>query len=97
MRSALIGAGMDVESSNAEYGPGQIEINIAYDDAMTCADNTVLFKSIVKQVAVQHGLRATFMPKPWTEAVGQRACTCTPACGPTAPTPSPTATVRPIR
>ncbi|NNE73115.1 MAG: glutamine synthetase [Acidimicrobiales bacterium] len=70
MRSALIGAGMDVESSNAEYGPGQIEINIAYDDAMTCADNTVLFKSIVKQVAVQNGLRATFMPKPWTEQSG---------------------------
>lgn len=70
MRSALIGAGMDVESSNAEYGPGQIEINVSYADAMTCADNTALFKSIVKQVAIQHGLRATFMPKPWTEQSG---------------------------
>ena len=70
MRTALIGAGLDVESSNAEYGPGQIEINIAYADAMSCADNTTLFKSIVKQVAVQHGLRATFMPKPWTEQSG---------------------------
>jgi glutamine synthetase len=37
---------------------------------MTTADNTVLFKSIVKQVAVQHGLRATFMPKPWFEQSG---------------------------
>jgi len=70
MRSALIGAGMDVESSNSEYGPGQIEINIAYADAMQTADNTVLFKSIVKQVAVQHGLRATFMPKPWMDQSG---------------------------
>lgn len=70
MRSALLGADLEVESSNAEYGPGQAEINIGYADAMTAADNTVLFKSIVKQVAVQHGLRATFMPKPWIDQSG---------------------------
>ncbi len=70
MRSALIGAGMDVESSNAEYGPGQIEINICHNDALRTADDTVLFRSIVKQVAVQHGLRATFMPKPWLDQSG---------------------------
>lgn len=70
MRSALIGAGLAVESSNSEYGPGQIEINVEYADALTAADNTVLFKSIVKQVAVQHGLRATFMPKPWMDQSG---------------------------
>lgn len=70
MRFALLDAGMDVESSNAEYGPGQIEINCSYADAMTTADSTVLFKSIVKQVAVQHGLRASFMPKPWEEQSG---------------------------
>jgi len=70
MRDALAGAGLEVESSNAEYGPGQIEINIGHGDAMTTADDTVLFKSIVKQVAVQHGLRATFMPKPWGDQSG---------------------------
>lgn len=70
MRRALLGAGIDVESSNAEYGPGQIEINAEHSDALTTADNTVLFKTIVKQVAVQHGLRATFMPKPWFEQSG---------------------------
>lgn len=70
MRTALLGAGIDVESSNAEYGPGQVEINAGPADAMTTADNTVLFKSIVKQVARQHGLRATFMPKPWAEQSG---------------------------
>ena len=70
MREALLGAGIEVESSNAEYGPGQIEINAGPADAMTAADNTVLFKSIVKQVAVQHGLRATFMPKPWADPSG---------------------------
>lgn len=70
MRAALVGAGLEVESSNAEYGPGQIEINISHSDALTTADNTVLFRSIVKQVAVQHGLRATFMPKPWSDQSG---------------------------
>ncbi|MGA9279640.1 glutamine synthetase family protein [Ilumatobacter sp.] len=70
MRTALLGAGLEVESSNAEYGAGQFEINIGHADAMTAADNTVLFKSIVKQVAVQHGLRATFMPKPFAEQSG---------------------------
>ncbi len=70
MRQALAGAGIEVESSNAEYGPGQFEINAGPADAMTAADNTVLFKSIIKQVAGQHGLRATFMPKPWAEQSG---------------------------
>ena len=70
MRDALMGAGIEVESSNAEYGPGQAEINTAPADAMTAADNTVLYKSIIKQVATQHGMRATFMPKPWAEQSG---------------------------
>jgi len=70
MRAALLGADIEIESSNAEYGPGQYEINTGHGDAMKVADDTVLFKSIVKQVAVQHGLRVTFMPKPWTEASG---------------------------
>jgi len=70
MRSALAGAGLEVESSNSEYGPGQVEINIGVGDAMTAADNTVLFKSIIKQVAEQHQLQATFMPKPWAEQSG---------------------------
>ncbi len=70
MRHALASAGIEVESSNAEYGPGQVEINTGPADAMTTADNTALYKSIIKQVARQHGLRATFMAKPWTEQSG---------------------------
>ncbi len=70
MRAALLGAGIPVESSNPEYGPGQIEINVAPADAMTTAHNTALYKSIVKEVAEQHGLSATFMPKPWAEQSG---------------------------
>jgi glutamine synthetase len=70
MRDALAAAGIEVESSNYEYGPGQVEINCGPADAMRTADSTALFKSIVKQIAVQHGCRATFMPKPWTEQSG---------------------------
>ena len=70
IRAGLLGAGLDVESSNAEYGPGQMEVNISYGDAMTAADETVLFKSIVKQVAHVHGLSATFMPKLWAGQTG---------------------------
>lgn len=70
MRDAVAAAGIEVESSNAEYGPGQIEINTGPSDAMTMADNTVLFKSIVKQVARQHGYRASFMPKPFADQSG---------------------------
>jgi glutamine synthetase len=70
MRKALLDAGIEVEASNAEYGPGQFEINAGPTDAMTAADNAVIFKSIVKQVAVLNGLRATFMPKPWADQSG---------------------------
>ena len=70
MRTAMVDAGIPVESSNPEYGPGQIEINVAHADAMTAADNTALYKSIVKETAAAAGLKATFMPKPWTEPSG---------------------------
>jgi glutamine synthetase len=70
MRAGILGAGIPLESSNAEYGPGQLEINFGPADPLTTADNTVLFKSIVKQVAVQHGARASFMPKPYATQSG---------------------------
>ena len=70
MRSALLGCGVPVESSNPEYGPGQIEVNMAHGDPMTVADNTALLKAVIKEVAERHGLRASFMPKPWDEPSG---------------------------
>jgi glutamine synthetase len=70
MRAALLGAGIPVESSNPEYGPGQLEINFGPADAVRTADNTVLFKTIVKQVAAQHKARASFMPKPYADQSG---------------------------
>ena len=70
IRHALADAGIEVEGTNFEYGPSQVEINTGPADPITCADNTMLFKSIVRQVAEDHGLRATFMPKPWAEQSG---------------------------
>jgi glutamine synthetase len=70
MREALLGCGVPIESSNAEYGPGQLEINFAPADPVTTADNTALYKMIIKEIALRHGLRATFMAKPWAEHSG---------------------------
>ena len=70
MRAGLAGAGLNVESSNQEYGPGQIEINHGPAAAMRAAEDCILYCSIVKQVAERHGMRATFMPKPFTEESG---------------------------
>ena len=58
MRAALLSCDVPVESSNAEYGPGQIEINMRYGDPMTVADYTAVLKMVVKEVAERHGLRA---------------------------------------
>jgi glutamine synthetase len=70
MRAALLDLDIPVESSNAEYGPGQVEINFAYGEPMRTADNTVLFKSTVREIARNHGLRATFMPLPFAGQSG---------------------------
>ena len=52
------------ESSHHEEGPGQNEIDFRYSDAMTAADNALLFASTVRAVAVSNGLYADFTPKP---------------------------------
>ncbi len=57
--------GIVVEACNSEYGPCQIEINLKYGDPLQVADDTALFKSAVKEIARQHGVRATFMSKPF--------------------------------
>lgn len=70
IRAALTVSGIIVEASNVEYGQSQIEINLKYRDAITMLDNTVLFRHIVRQVARQHGLNATFMAKPINGGAG---------------------------
>lgn len=53
-----------VEMSHHEVAVGQHEIDFRYSDALHSADNSITFKYAVKGVAAQHGLIATFMPKP---------------------------------
>src|ERR1039458_5870007 len=61
---ALEAMGFEVEAAHHEVAPGQHEIDFKYDDAVTTADQVTTFKLIVKKVALDHGLHATFMPKP---------------------------------
>ncbi|MBS4750216.1 type I glutamate--ammonia ligase [Granulicatella sp. zg-ZJ] len=56
--------GFDIEASHHEAAPGQHEIDWKYADALDACDNIQTFKLIVKTVARQHGLHATFMAKP---------------------------------
>ncbi len=56
--------GISVEYSHHEVGPSQHEIDLRDADALTMADNIMTFRLIVKEVAIQRGIYATFMPKP---------------------------------
>ncbi|RAL22542.1 type I glutamate--ammonia ligase [Thermoflavimicrobium daqui] len=56
--------GFEVEASHHEVAPGQHEIDFKYADAVTTADNIQIFKLVVKNIARNYGLHATFMPKP---------------------------------
>jgi len=53
-----------------EDANGQFEINWDFNDALTTADQLAFFKFMVKSIAENHGLRATFMPKPFTHLTG---------------------------
>ena len=56
--------GFEIEASHHEVARGQHEINFEYDDALTTADNVGTFRTVVRAIAAQHDLHATFMPKP---------------------------------
>lgn len=56
--------GFEIEASHHEVAEGQHEINFKYADALAAADNTVTFKWVVRSIAAEFGLHATFMPKP---------------------------------
>ncbi len=62
--------GIPIEQSNPEYAPGQVEVNIRYDEALLAADRVVMFRSLVKELALRHGYLATFMSKPFIEQSG---------------------------
>lgn len=56
--------GFAIEASHHEVAPGQHEIDFKYANAIKAADQIQTFKLVVKTIARQHGLHATFMPKP---------------------------------
>jgi len=64
MVDALEAFGIRVEASHHEVAAGQHEIDFEYSDALRTADNAITFKFALKAIAQQHGLYATFMPKP---------------------------------
>jgi len=49
--------------SHHEVAPSQHEIGIRYQDALKMADDVILYKHLVKSIAMKHGLKATFIPK----------------------------------
>ena len=62
--------GISVEFSHHEGAPGQQEIDLRYADALTTADNIMTFRMVMKEVALEQGVYASFMPKPFTEHAG---------------------------
>ncbi|MFC8733300.1 type I glutamate--ammonia ligase [Luteimicrobium sp. NPDC057192] len=62
--------GISVEFSHHEAGPGQNEIDLRYADALTTADNLMTFRTVVKEVALEQGVYASFMPKPLADQPG---------------------------
>jgi glutamine synthetase len=62
--SALEGLGIRVECSHHEVASSQHEIDLQYQNALTMADHAMIYRLVVKEVALENGLYATFMPKP---------------------------------
>jgi glutamine synthetase len=68
-----LGAFTRLEGIQTEYGPGQVETNLVYDDALEAADDSARLKYAAKEVARKHGKVASFMPKPFSEHSGSSA------------------------
>ena len=67
---SMIKLGWKPYQNDHEDANGQFEMNWEYADCLTTADRHVFFKFMVKSIAEKHGLRATFMPKPFTQLTG---------------------------
>jgi glutamine synthetase len=70
VRTAMKAAGMTVESSKGEAWAGQHEINFRYGDAVKTADDHVVYKTGIKEIANRRGCSVTFMAKPHQDWVG---------------------------
>jgi glutamine synthetase len=64
IRNSMAAAGLTVESAKGECNPGQHEIAFRYADALTTADQHVIYKTGAKEIADRHGYALTFMAKP---------------------------------
>jgi len=73
MRNGLQGAGIPVENSKGEWGPGQEELNIRYADAVSMADRHVIMKNGMKEIAHSQGKAITFMSK-WNYDLAGSSC-----------------------
>ncbi len=67
---AMLALGWGAYQNDHEDANGQFEMNWTYDDALVTADRHAFFKYMVKSIAERHGLRATFMPKPFAHLTG---------------------------
>lgn len=70
VRKGLDGAGIPVENSKGEWGPGQVEINVRYAEALAMADRHVVLKNGIKEIADGQGRAVTFMAKPAYDLAG---------------------------
>jgi glutamine synthetase len=73
IRNGMEGAGIPVESSKGEWGPGQAELNLRYADALEMADRHVIYKNGVKEIALLQGKCVTFMAK-WDYGLAGSSC-----------------------
>jgi glutamine synthetase type III len=67
---AMVSLGWKPYQNDHEDANGQFEMNWEYDSALRTADKHAFFKYMVKSIAEKHGLRATFMPKPFSNLTG---------------------------
>ncbi len=72
---AMLELGWGAYQNDHEDANGQFEMNWRYDDCLVTADRHAFFKYMVKAIAEKHGLRATFMPKPFPTLTGS-GCHC---------------------
>ena len=70
IRNGMAGAGIVVECSKGEWGPGQQEINLGYGDPLPTADDHVIYKNGAKEIAHGKGVSLTFMAKYATAEAG---------------------------
>jgi glutamine synthetase len=73
IRNGIDAAGIPVQESKGEWGPGQEELNLVYAEALEMADRHVFYKNGVKEIAFLHGQAVSFMAK-WRQDLAGNSC-----------------------